>query len=84
MQRRKFLAAAALAGPLFADAPPRIGVIGAGGRGRYLIDQFKEIGAQVSAVCDVYEPNLRRGIAAAHAGAVSFTDYRKLLDDRSL
>jgi predicted dehydrogenase len=84
MQRRKFLAAAALAGPLFADDPPRIGVIGAGGRGRYLIDQFKEIGAQVSAVCDVYEPNLRRGIAAAQAGAASFTDYRKLLDDGSL
>ena len=84
MQRRKFLAAAALAGPLYADASTRIGVIGAGGRGRYLIDQFKEIGAQVSAVCDVYEPNLQRGLAAAHAGAASFTDYRKLLDDRSL
>jgi predicted dehydrogenase len=84
MQRRTFLAAAALAGPLFADDPPRIGVIGSGGRGRYLIDQFKEIGAQVMAVCDVYEPNLRRGIAAAHTGAAAFSDYRKLLQERSL
>ncbi len=84
MQRRQFLAATALAGPLFADNPARIGVIGAGGRGRYLIDQFKEIGAQVAAVCDIYGPNLRRGLSAAQAGAASFTDYRKLLEDRSL
>ncbi len=67
-----------------ADAVPRVGVIGAGGRGRFLIEQFKEVGATIAAVCDVYEPNLQRGIAAASTGASSFADYRKLLEDRSL
>src|SRR4051812_33453332 len=84
MQRRTFLAASSLATPLFADDTLRVGVIGAGGRGRYLIDQFKEVGAQVAAVCDVYEPNLKRGLAGANTGAASFTDYRRLLDDKSL
>jgi predicted dehydrogenase len=84
MQRRTFLVANSLAAPLFADDALRVGVIGSGGRGRYLIDQFKEIGAQVAAVCDVYEPNLKRGLAGANTGAASFTDYRRLLDDKSL
>jgi len=83
MQRRTLLAGS-LASSLAADTPLRVGVIGAGGRGRYLIEQFKEIGATVAAVCDVYEPNLQRGIASASTGASSFSDYRKLLDDRSL
>ncbi len=77
--------ASALAAPLAADdAHRRVGVIGSGGRGRFLIDQFKEVGATVAAVCDIYQPNLRRGVAAASTGAASFEDYRKLLEDRSL
>ena len=84
MQRRSFMAGA-LAAPLAADdAQRRVGVIGSGGRGRFLIDQFKEVGATVAAVCDIYQPNLRRGVAAASSGAASFEDYRKLLEDRSL
>ncbi len=84
MQRRTFIAAGSAAGSLLAQEPIRVGIIGAGGRGRYLLDQYKEIGAHVAAVCDVYEPNLQRGIAAAQKGAAAFTDYRKLLEDRSL
>src|SRR6185312_15396311 len=61
-----------------------IGIIGAGGRGRFLIEQSREVGAQINAVCDVYEPNLQRGLKAASTGAVPVDDYRKLLDDRSL
>ena len=84
MQRRTFLVASSLATPLFADDPLRVGIIGSGGRGRYLTEQFKEVGAQVAAVCDVYEANLKKGLAVASTGAVSFGDYRKLLDDKSL
>ena len=62
----------------------RVGVIGSGGRGTYLTAQFKEVGAQMSAVCDVYEPNLQRGLAAASAGAQGYTDYRRLLDDKNI
>jgi predicted dehydrogenase len=84
MQRRTFLAASAMAAPLLAADSVRIGIIGAGGRGRFLIEQFREVGAQINAVCDVYEPNLQRGLKAASTGAVPVDDYRKLLDDRSL
>ncbi len=59
----------------------RVGIIGSGGRGSYLTAQFKEVGAEVNAVCDVYEPNLQRGLAAASTGARAFRDYRRLLDD---
>jgi predicted dehydrogenase len=62
----------------------RVGVIGSGGRGQLLTGEFKEIGAQVAAVCDVYQPNLAAGLKAASTGAKSYTDYRALLEDKSL
>jgi predicted dehydrogenase len=67
-----------------ADTPPRVGIIGTGGRGRLLAGEFKEIGANVAAVCDVYEPNLAAGLKVASAAAKPYSDYRRLLDDRSL
>ena len=82
MQRRSFLLTSTAA--LAADSPVRIGVIGAGGRGRYLTGEFKEIGFNVNAVCDVYQPNLAEGLKSASTGAKSFTDYRRLLDDKSI
>ena len=36
-----------------------------GGRGRYLTATFKEIGVEMAAVCDVYEPNLQAGLKEA-------------------
>ena len=85
MDRRNFLlAAAAQRAILGANDRIRAAIIGAGGRGRYLTAQFKEMGADVAAVCDVYQPNLEAGVAAATPGAQSFKDYRRLLDDRSL
>jgi predicted dehydrogenase len=62
----------------------RVGVIGSGGRGRLLTREFREVGANVPAVCDVYEANLQEGLKAASSGAVSYTDYRRLLDNKSL
>jgi hypothetical protein len=62
----------------------RAGIIGAGGRGRYLIGQFKETGTEIGAVCDIYEPNLQPGLKDASSGAKPFRDYRKLLDDKSI
>lgn len=86
MQRRTFLFATAAAQMRILGANDRLrtGIIGAGGRGRYLIGQFKEIGAEVGAVCDIYEPNLQVGVKEASDGAKAFRDYRKLLDDKSL
>jgi predicted dehydrogenase len=92
MQRRDFMAAGFTTGAALSvselkgqeRAPVRVGVIGAGGRGRFLTEQFKEIGARMDAVCDIYEPNLKRGLAVASTGARSYSDYRRLLEDRSL
>ncbi|HTP34462.1 MAG TPA: Gfo/Idh/MocA family oxidoreductase [Candidatus Acidoferrales bacterium] len=62
----------------------RAGIIGAGGRGRYLIGQFKELGVEVAGVCDVYEPNLQAGLNEASSGARPFRDYRRLLDEKGI
>lgn len=85
MDRRTFLAASAASQARIFGANERIraGIIGAGGRGRYLTGQFKELGVEMGAVCDVYEPNLQAGLKEANTGAASFHDYRKLLDDKS-
>ncbi len=62
-----------------------VGVIGVGGRGRYLTSAFKEDpNAEVRAVCDVYEPNLQKGAVAAGPRAKSYTDYRRLLEDKDI
>ena len=55
----------------------RAGVIGAGGRGQYHVAQFKEVGAEVAAVCDVYEPNLQAGLKAASTGAKAYRITRR-------
>ncbi len=85
MDRRRFLGTAA-AVPQFVAANERLraGLIGAGLRGRLLAAEFKELGAEVAAVCDVYEPNLQAGLKAAPSGARAYRDYRGLLEDPSL
>src|SRR5690242_19193229 len=85
MQRRTFLLTAASTQSRILGANDRVraGIIGAGGRGRFLIGQFKEAGAEVGGVCDVYEPNLQAGLKEASTGAKPFNDYRRVLDDKS-
>ncbi len=88
MDRRSFLVsagtAAASRAALGANDRIRAGVIGSGGRGRLLTAEFKEVGAEMAAVCDVYQPNLEAGLKVANTGAKSFSDYRRMLDDKSL
>src|SRR5207248_9210782 len=87
MNRRTFaLAAGAASCQSIKGANERIraGIIGAGGRGKYLTGEFKEIGAEMAAVCDIYEPNLQGGLKVASTGAKSFTDYRKLLEEKDI
>src|SRR5688572_15571273 len=87
MNRRTFaLAATAVSYQSIKGANERIraGIIGAGGRGRYLTGEFKEIGAEMAAVCDIYETNLQTGLKVANTGAKSFADYRKLLEDKAI
>ncbi len=86
MQRRAFLAASAASASrvLGANNQVRAAIIGSGGRGRYLTSNFKEVGAEMAAVCDVYEPNLQAGLKAASTGAKPYSDYRRLLEDKSI
>jgi predicted dehydrogenase len=85
MQRRKLLFTAASAAAVQgANERVRGAIIGAGGRGRFLTAEFKEIGVEMAAVCDVYKPNLEAGLKAASTGAKAYSDYRKLLEDKSL
>jgi predicted dehydrogenase len=61
-----------------------VGLIGAGGRGRFLAGEFREIGFLLPAVCDVYQPNLEAGLGVASTGAKGYGDYRRLLEDKTL
>ena len=86
MKRRSFLLTAAASQMRVSGANDRVraGIIGAGGRGRYLIGQFKELGVDVGVVCDVYQPNLEQGVKESSPGARPVRDYRRLLDDKTL
>jgi len=89
MNRRHFLSGTALAAaPLFVPASAfgandRItyGVIGTGGRGRYLNDKFQKLGAQCVALCDIYEPNLQAAKKQS-PDAKTFIDYHDLLPEK--
>jgi predicted dehydrogenase len=78
-----------MAGPLTrkalgANDRVRVGVIGTGRQGISNLKAFKAHGAEIAAVCDVYAPNLERGLGAASEGAVTYTDFRKVLDDKTI
>ncbi|MCC6859866.1 MAG: Gfo/Idh/MocA family oxidoreductase, partial [Bryobacterales bacterium] len=56
------------------------GVIGTGGRGQYLLQHLKGIDSgRCVAVCDVDEPNLKKGIQSSNARPRGYRDYRELL-----
>jgi predicted dehydrogenase len=83
--RRHFLASLAVA-PLYvpqrafgANDKISYAVIATGGRGRYLNRYFLKAGAQCTALCDVYEPNVeaaRKDAPDAHV----YADYQELLE----
>ena len=83
--RRTFLASALTAAPLLVPrrawgANDRVvyGLIGAGGRGRYLNGNFKKLGAECAAIAEVYEPNLQTALKDS-PGAKPYLDYHDLL-----
>jgi predicted dehydrogenase len=91
LNRRMFLASTA--GFYVRGAAPsdtiRLGVIGTGGRGTFVMEAFNRIPAvQVAAVCDVYEPNLEHGISAAAANGKpkprAYRRYTELLNDKDI
>jgi predicted dehydrogenase len=91
--RRKFLsdsAGALAAAPLFipraawgANDRLAYGLIGAGGRGRYLSTVFQKLGAECVAIAEVYEPNLEKAKADA-PNARTHIEYRDLLGQQGI
>ncbi len=80
---RRALAASAKAKP-GANDTISMGLIGCGGRGRSVMSQFKKLGVRVAAVCDVHGDRLGLGRKMAGDQAKTYTDYRKLLEDKSI
>lgn len=83
------VASMSLAGPLTrqvlgANDRVRVGAIGTGREGVSNLKAFQKHGAEIVAVCDVYAPNLEKGKAAAGEGAATYTDFRRLLDDKTI
>jgi predicted dehydrogenase len=84
MQRRTLLAgAAAVSASRVAGANDRVrlGLIGCGGRGRYVGGFMKETpSAEFVAVADVHEPSAARAREWAGGQADTYKDFRKLLE----
>jgi predicted dehydrogenase len=80
-------------GALAARAAPSdqivLGLIGAGGRGTLVMTTFqKDPAVRVGAICDVYEPNLERGLTTAKkaqaAAPLAHRNYKQLLADKDI
>lgn len=78
-------AAARLAAPAIqkvkaANNQVTYGMIGTGSRGQYLLTHLSKIDAgRCLAVCDIYEPNLKKGAAVIGSNPKTYFDYRELL-----
>ncbi len=94
MNRRSFLqqsSAYTLAGlilpmtKLSGDTPVRIAVIGTGGRGTDLLRKLLTIeGAEIVALCDNYEPHLKRAVEIVEHPVQQFSDYEKMLREADI
>jgi predicted dehydrogenase len=66
-----------------------LGLIGAGGRGTFVMTIFqKDPALRVGAICDVYEPNLERGLSTASKipgnQPRAYRNYKQLLADKDI
>jgi predicted dehydrogenase len=84
--RRDFLKGSALATAasynriLGANDRPRVGVIGTGGRGTYLIGEIKKAAdVDIPAVCDIYDARRDKAAKLAGGDPKKYADYRQVL-----
>ena len=98
LSRRNFLEATTLgaaglmlgsssvpASALGANDRVNIGVIGAGGQGSSLIRNLAMVAnSKITAVCDIFEPNLNKGVNLAGSQPKTFTDYRKMIESKDV
>ncbi|MBI1177970.1 hypothetical protein GC207_11105 [bacterium] len=62
---------------------PKIGLIGLGERGLFLLERFQQH-CTVAAVCDIHRGRLQSGAAKGSHELQQFSDYRRLLANNSL
>jgi predicted dehydrogenase len=61
------------------------GIIGTGSRGQYLLRHLSKIDSgRCVAVCDIYEPNLKKGAAAIGNNPAMYADYREVLNRKDI
>jgi predicted dehydrogenase len=90
--RRTFLLSTGGAAAAYAVPPSdqiALGVIGSGGRGTLVMTTFqKDAALRVSAICDVYEPNLENAVSVAAKVPGThpkvYRNYRELLADKDV
>src|SRR6266542_6943832 len=87
--RRSFLvsagAAAGAARVLGANDRVRVGIIGAGGRGSYLMGQLNKCpNTQWAAVCDAWDLRLDKATELSGPHVDKYSDYRKMLERKDL
>src|SRR5215472_14995876 len=84
--RRRFLGAAVATAASYqrvlgANDRIRVGAIGVGSRGDYLLGNVEKLeGTEIVAVCDVYEPRRARAKSRHAAAATDYVDHRRLLE----
>jgi predicted dehydrogenase len=62
-----------------------VGLIGCGGRGRYVANFMRQApGVEFAAAADVYLPNAEKAREWAGPGATAYQDFRKLLDRKDI
>lgn len=63
----------------------KLGIIGTGSRGQYLMQLLREIpDVEIVAVCDDFKPNLDQAVALTGGKALPYSDYRQLLDRKDI
>jgi predicted dehydrogenase len=68
-----------------ANGQVNVGHIGAGGQGNSLIRNLAQVpNAKITAMCDIFPPNLKKGVELAGSQPKSFTDYRKLIESKDV
>jgi predicted dehydrogenase len=73
------------ASALGANDRVNIGVIGAGGQGASLIRNLATVrNSKITAICDIFEPNLNKGVSLAGSQPKTFTEYQKLIASKDV
>ena len=82
---RPALGAPALLPPASIGTPVRYGFIGTGTEGCNLLRRLTTIPAgRCVATCDIYPPNLKKGVETIGSSPQTFTEYRQLLERKDI